>query len=236
MRSGLDANWCDSAATLKPVRAIPRSHRSVRGHFSFRGSAAIQYESTLERDFLARQEHDRAVAEVVSQPCRIPYQLPSGRASHYTPDFLVLFRPNSGPVEHQRFPLLVEVKPEADWRRHWRDWAPKWKAARRYAREQGWQFRVMDESRIRTQALENISFLRRYRDHELPETESVWIIDGLRELGSASVDYLVAKHFPGLYAAEGIFHLWHLLATRRLECDIHRPLTMGTELWVPDED
>jgi hypothetical protein len=54
-------------------------------------------------------------------------------------------------------------------------------------------------------------------------------------MGMATVDYLLARHFPGIYRAEGIAHLWHLLATRKIDCDISRPLNMFTEVWVPTE-
>jgi TnsA endonuclease N terminal len=143
----LDLNSCDSVESPIPssVRVIPRSRRSVTGYQTFRRQHSIQYESTLERDFIVRQEFDLAVAQVISQPCRIPFTTPSGRQSHYTPDFLVVFKTNSAPPSLQTKPLLIEVKPEADWRRHWREWLGKWKAARRYAESQGWRFRIMDD-------------------------------------------------------------------------------------------
>lgn len=231
----MSANSCDRPFPDRPVRIIPRSRRSVTGHFSWRRQQFIQYESTLERDFITRQEFDLSVAQVISQPCRIPFVAPSGRASHYTPDFLVVYRANSAPVELQRKPLLVEVKPEAEWREHWQTWKSKWIAARRYAASQGWAFRIMDEQRIQTQALQNIQFLRRYRDSNFPTEEGDWVINSVRELGSATFDYLLAKHFQGMYAAEGVAHLWSLLASRRLDCDIRLPLGKETELWVPDE-
>lgn len=231
----MDLNNCDSRLPHEPVRVIPRSRRSVTGFLSWRRQHSIQYESTIERDFIVRQEFDLAVAQVISQPCRVPFVTLSGRSSHYTPDFLVVYKTNSAPPGLQQRPLLVEVKPEADWRAHWREWLPKWKAARRYAACEGWQFRVMDESRIRTQALSNVQFLRRYRDSAFPVEESDWIVQSVRELGSATFDYLLGKHFQGIYAAEGVAHLWSLLAQRRLDCDICRPLNNNTELWVPDE-
>lgn len=69
-----------------------------------------------------------------------------------------------------------------------------------------------------------------------PEEESRAVLETVREMGSAPLDYLLARHFMGLYRAEGIAHLWHLLATRRLDCDISRPLSNFTELWVPSNE
>lgn len=235
MEHQLGLNSCDYTLPSKPVRVIPRNRRSVTGFLSWRGQQSIQYESPLERDFLVRQEFSLAVAQVISQPCVVPFATRSRRASQYTPDFLVVYRADSSPLKFQRRPMLVEVKPEAEWRKHWREWLPKWKAARRYAASQGWIFRILDESRIRTQALSNIEFLRRYRNSAYSIEEGDWIVNSVREMGAASFDYLLAKHFPGIYAAEGIGHLWSLLASRRLDCDICLPLNGETELWVPDE-
>ena len=228
-------NSCDYTVPRAPVRVIPRNRRSVTGFLSWRGEQSIQYESTLERDFVLRQEFSLAVSQVISQPCTFPFITSTGRAAEYTPDFLVVYAADSAPLRYQRRPMLVEVKPESEWREHWREWLPKWKAARRYAASQGWSFRIMDESRIRTQALANIQFLRRYRNNSYPSQESDWIVESVRELGAATFDYLLAKHFQGIYTAEGVGHLWSLLASRQLDCDICLPLGGDTELWVPDE-
>jgi hypothetical protein len=171
--------------------------------------------------------------DVIPQPIQIPFTGKNGQAYLYTPDFLVYYRLGDCSPENYPKPLLVEVKPEAAWREHWKDWLPKWKSARRYAREQGWEFRILDESRIRDQVLENIRFLERYKRMQFPTEESCWVIDNLREMGCATMDYLLARHFMGIYRGEGIAHIWHLLATRKLECDITRPFNEFTELWVP---
>lgn len=231
----MTSNRCDGGVSLVPVRKIPRTYGSVTGHFHCRNGDYVQYESTLERDFLMRQDFSLSVLKVVSQPCEIPFQAPSGRQYRYTPDFLVVYRGDSTLIQYQRRPLLVEVKPQDKWRRHWREWVPKWKAARRYAEEQGWAFRIFDEPRIRTPALANIQFLRRYRHSSFAAEESEWVIRTVRERGAVTVEYLLATLFPGIYAAQGLAHLWTLLAHRRLECDICLPLDNQTELWVPDE-
>jgi hypothetical protein len=109
---------------------------------SWRGEHSIQYESTLERDFLFRQEFSLDVSQVISQPCVIPFTTHSGRAATYTPDFLVVYSVDSSPLRYQLRPMLVEVKPQSEWREHWREWLPKWKAARRYASSRGWTVRA----------------------------------------------------------------------------------------------
>lgn len=236
MKASVSSNKCDVVEISRPtrsVRKIPTNSRHVTGNVSWRGMGAIPFESPLERDFVLRQEFALSVSSVLSQPCTIPFVTHSGRKATYTPDYLVTYVVDDAAFGWEPPPLLVEVKCRQDWVRDWREWSPKWKAARRYSREQGWLFRIMDESRIRTTGLDNIGFLRKFRDLDVPREESDAIVADLRTLGSAKIDYLLAKHFPGLYRAEGIAHLWHLIAIRRLDADIGETLDDSTEVWVP---
>lgn len=219
------------------TRKIKPTRRSVSGVCMFRGETAVEFESTLERDFLLREEFSLSVLGVVPQPCQIQFlDTFTGRNETYTPDFLVYYRLGNRSYEDYPRPALIEVKPEAEWRAHWRRWLPKWKAAYRFAQQQGWAFHIRDESRIRDQTLRNIAFLSRYRRMAFPEEESRTVLKTVADMGGATVDYLLARHFMGIYRAEGISHLWHLLATRRLDCDIARPLGDFTELWVPGDE
>ncbi len=231
-----DPNSCHRGLPTKSVRRIPTNRRSTTGYVAFRGNAAVPFESALERDFVLLQRHSASVLQVLSQPCQVPFVGHSGSTHIYTPDFLVSYRTSTAPLHMQTPPLLVEVKPSEEWRANWRAWMPKWKAARRYAQEMGWRFKIMDEARIRTQALDNINFLRRYDDLDVEFALSDQIVEDLEGLGVASFDYLLAKHFAVVHRAEGIAHLWHLLSTRRIDCDINLPLNHQTELWVPSYD
>lgn len=196
----------------------------------------MAFESTLERDFLIRTEFCLNVLDVVPQPTEIPFVGANGQGYTYTPDFLVFYRLGGRSYWDYPRPVLVEVKPEAEWRAHWRDWLPKWKAAWRYAQEQGWEFHIRDESRIRDTTLENIRFLERYKRLQFPIEESAWVLETVRQMGCATMDYLLSRHFMGLYRGQGITHLWHLLACRQLDCDISRPLNEFTELWIPSDE
>ncbi|GAB6059292.1 TnsA endonuclease N-terminal domain-containing protein [Desulfonatronum parangueonense] len=203
----------------------------------FRGETAIEFESTLERDFLVRKEFSLAVLDVVPQPCQIRYHdAGTNRHRFYTPDFLVYYRLGNRHYEDYPKPVLVEVKPEAEWRNHWRKWLPKWKAAYRYAKEQGWIFHIHDETRIRDQTYDNIRFLSRYKRMIYEPIESQTVLTTVNQMGFATVDYLLARHFMGIYRTEGLAHIWHLLSARRLDCDMSRPLNNFTEVWVPTDE
>lgn len=216
------------------TRKIGPTRRSLSGAYAFRGEVSIPFESALERDFLIRKEFALDVLAVIPQPVSIPFIGRDGRSRTYTPDFLVYYRLGDRFYEDYPKPLLVEVKPREEIRKNWSEWRPKFRAAFRYAKEQGWFFAIHDESRIRDQMLENIRFLERYKRMQFPTEESRCVIESVRQMGCAPFHYLLSRHFMGsIYKAEGISNLWHLLATRQLECDITRPLSEFTEFWIP---
>lgn len=177
-------NSCDSVE-IGQVRKIRPTRRSLSGVYAFRGETAIPYESSLERDFLIRLEFFHDVVDVIPQPIQISFVAGNGRTFPYTPDFLVFFKLGDRSYEQYPKPQLVEVKPEDQWKKHWREWSAKWKTARRHAIEQGWQFKIFDESRIHDQAFDNIKFLEPYKRMHFPEDESRLVIETLREMGSA---------------------------------------------------
>lgn len=228
----MDRNSCDIVSP-RQVRKIGPTRRSISGVYAFRGETPIPFESTLERDFLIKAEFALSVADVVAQPVAIPFVGSNGQTYTYTPDFLVYYRLGQKGFEDYPHPLLVEVKPKTVWKRNRQDWKRKWRAAFRYAKDQGWDFRIFDESRIRDQAMENIRFLERYKRMVFPEAESAWLLDSLHATNGAPFHLAITRHFIGDERAVGISHLWHLVAMRRLDCDISSPLGDFTELWIP---
>lgn len=214
------------------TRKIKPTRRSVSGVYAFRGEASIPFESSLERDFIIRHEFDLDVTDVIPQPVAVPFKTRSGRTYEYTPDFLVYRALGSSTYSLYPKPILVEVKLAKEWKKNWRAWSTKWKAARRFAREQGWEFRIYDETRIRDEVLKNIMFLARYERLEFPNEDTLHIIESVKERGAVEFHALLARHFMGIYRATGISHIWHLVATRKLKCDLSVPLSDFSELWV----
>lgn len=223
-------NSCDQP---RQVRAIKPTRRSVSGFLPFRGAGGVPFESLLERDFLKRMRFSHLVESVIAQPVRVDFIDSLGRAQTYTPDFLVHYRQPTG-VDYMDYikPMLVEVKPAYEWRKNWRAWLSKWKAARRYAREEGWTFSIYDESRIRGLPLDNITFLERFERLDFDREDIEMVLKTLQEMEFAPVHYLLARHFKGVYRDRGVGLLWHLIASGRVECDITEPLNEYLELWV----
>lgn len=229
-----DDGNCRDCVQPRQTRKIKPTRRSVSGILPFRGEHPVPFESTLERDFLLRAEFFTDVLDVIAQPVQIAFRANNGQAYTYTPDFLVYYKlGNRDYLDYPR-PLLVEVKPASEWRKHWREWLPKWKAARRHAAAQGWAFHIVDESRIRDKALENIRFLERYKRMTFASEETDVVLLSVREMGATPIHYLLARHFMGLYRAQGIAHIWSLIATRHLDCDITQPLTEYSQVWIPN--
>ena len=233
----IDVNKRDWVNTERPkqVRKIGTTRRSVSGFFMFRGEKSIPYESTLERDFLVRLSQSRFVSDIIAQPIQLKYLCNNGNYYPYTPDYLVYYHIGKDETwENATPPLLVEVKPRNELRDKWADMKPKFRTALQYAKEQGWRFKIYDEFRIRDQKWENIMFLVRYKRMGFPIEDSQWIIDNLKCMGQATLDYLVTRHFFGKHErAVGISHVWHLLYTGKIECDLSLPLNNSTVLWVP---
>ena len=99
-------NSCDKVQSPRQTRLIGVTRRSVSGIYAFRGETAIQFESTLERDFIIRKEFCLTVLEVIPQPVQIPFVASNGQTYIYTPDFLVYYRlGNMGYGEYPK-PLL----------------------------------------------------------------------------------------------------------------------------------
>lgn len=202
---------------ISQTRRSKSMTRSLSGVLPFRGQG-VSYESGLERDFIRIWLLDPEVVAIVAQPAQITFTAHNGRSYIYTPDFFVQFDERSG-----RKPLLVEVKMREQWAPNWREWFPKWKAASRYARDRGWQFRIYDEARIRGPVLENVEFLQRYRNLNFDSDFTAVVLKTLSLMKAAPFHHLIARHFTGNEAV-GRSHLWHLIATGQAFVDLEERL------------
>lgn len=198
---------------MRQVRKIKPTTRSVSGQFAYRG-IPIEYESTLERDFLVYQTFRNNVIDVVAQPCKIEFKK-NGRTYNYTPDYFVQVKDDCSKS------FIAEVKPKAEWQKHWRDWSEKWKAAIRYCNEREFKFIIFDEDRIRHQAFNNINFLMRYRNLHVIDAEVDAIINEVEQRGHTTVKFLLERYFASeMYRTHGKRVIWHLLANKKIGCDI----------------
>lgn len=185
-------------------------------------------ESNLERDFAKLLEFDRGVASYEAQPLELSFLDRNGRQQPGWPDFLVNFVPVSG-----RRPELVDVKYRSEIFKKWPTLKPRFKAARVYATEHGWSYKIWTEAEIRTPRLLAVTFLLTFR-HMVANHEDVDSILVALESGAKTTPARLLKRLSGdkWRQAELLASLWHLVANFRVEVDLEHPVHMNSRIWV----
>lgn len=213
-----------------PVRKIPKSWTQVTGDFSSKKNNEVRgYESLLEKELMILLEFDDSVASFEEQPVKIPM---SGRRS-YTPDLLIHYHPP--PIASAaRKPLLAEVKHTRTLSEKADELEPKFQAARDYAAERNWEFRVITESEIRTPRLKTLQFLHAYREAIYPESNARRILTTMGALeGQSTVrDLLAALSDDEDEQANLADTIWAMVCKRQLLLDLDSPITNDAELWT----
>lgn len=209
------------------ARRIGLNYRSVTGVLcSEKHPGGAEYESPVEHDFYVLLEFDPLVTGYEPQPVEIPYRKPNGRQGRYYPDTLVRVRWGHS--------LLYEVKSYADLHDPGiRDvLIAKCRAGRRFARENGWQFRVITDRMIRTSCCFNAEFLLPYRRRELNAPRAKKLIAQVESSRTCGIG--VAELISGLdyeEAARTVSLMWALVAQQRLFVNLSVPLTEATRLF-----
>lgn len=212
-----------------PVRDISINSRSVTGIVPSFG----KYESTLERDFMEILRFDPSIEHFTPQPLKVEYRDNGGRLCSYTPDGLITFKPA---WSSYAMPVLFEVKYRADFRKHWKELLPKFRAAKAYCLGKGWRFEVFTEREIRTAYLNNVKFLWPFRERSVAPELKTLILRTLGDLDEADPDFLLcALCSDSTNRARMIPVLWHLIATSAIGCDLTAPLTMRSRIWAEQE-
>ena len=211
-----------------PVRKIPKNYRNVTGiaaHSKAAGQA--MFESTLERDFITLLEFDRGVDQFEVQPLVIQWMDAKGKTRTYTPDVLVWYSAKG------RKPVIFEVKYRDDLRQHWQEYRPKFKAAVRFAKAQGWRFKIVSEQEIRSQKLENAKFLLPFvRKGPANEPDMDLLAGKLRALGKTTPKALLEAAYSDEWnRARLLPTLWYLVGTHQIGFDINQKLTMASMVW-----
>jgi hypothetical protein len=190
------------------------------------------FESSLERDFLLLLDFDPDVAFYEEQPLKITYPDAKGRRRTYTPDVLVRYRIDPLEVRRPQI-LLCEVKYRDDLRQHWTDYRPKFRAAQRYARQQGWRFRLVTERHVRTPYLDNVKFLRSSQAISVNTSYRTRILSALWELEETDPASLLLALSQDRWQQAEIFPMvWQLIAIRQIGADLSQPLTMQSRIWL----
>ena len=211
----------------KSVRIIPKNYRSVTGIIaSKKSSDEARYESSLERDLLTSLEFNAQVKSYTVQPIMLEWVDDSGQKRTYTPDVFIEYK---GVAEK---PKLVEVKYREDLKKNWAELKPKLKQAKKFAKEQGWIFKILTENEIRNDFNENARFLLGYR-YPIPEIELITTLDDeLQKLKYTTPKQLLATISQDQWEqAQYLTALWYLISTFQIRTNLMYPLTMDSEIW-----
>jgi len=206
----------------KPTsRRIPLSRRSHITGFQPLATGIAEHESALERDFVTLTSFLNAEAMIIAQPLTLTFRR-DGRASRYTPDFLV----RSGDLSD-----LVEVKYQADLEANAERLRPGFDAAHAWAIENRASFRVVTEAEIRGPMLLNAKRLLPLRalpvDHQL----AVRVMTAVGSLSEPSFGRVVATLSTN--RSTTLSTVWRLIARGELHVDLSSPITLQTRLGLP---
>lgn len=210
-----------------PVRKIPRSYCHVTGLVSSgKSNEMIAYEARPERYFIKHASFNPNVKSCEEQPVKIPYTMKNGKASHYTPDFLIHFKDDLAPIEYWK-PLLIEIKPRHRLFKDWSSLKPKFLAARKYAHNRGWEFTVISERELVTPYLNNIVFLTRYLSYPVNRSDKIMILHYLKRFTRTTPESLFLRMTSDKSEVMRLIPvLWHLVANFEISVDLEIPLTM----------
>lgn len=215
---------------LVSVRNIPPNRRSVTGLLpSRKNGRMVAFESALERDLATILEFDDAVLSFHEQPVELHYSRAGRRCPPGVPDFLVTYREHVG-----RRPLLVDVKYRKELFERWSELKPRLLAAKRRARAEGWDYRILTEVELRTPYLANARFLLPYQRCAPDPIHSRQLLDALRTMEHTSAQALLEACCADEWnRAQLIPTLWSLIGRSQISTDLEAPLMMASNVWLP---
>lgn len=209
------------------VRTIPKNYLTVTGGFSSsKNDQMAAFESLLEKDYFLLLDFDDSVESIEPQPVKV---LVPGVPNGYVPDALIHYHPD--PVTGEaRKPRLVEVKHTSDLERDGHKYEKKFKCAGQYADERGWEFEVVVQTDIRSTRLQNLKFLREYRNTKPADADIAGVLDCLGEKGSLDglLGALASSDDERLHWLPII---WYMVLHHHLQTDLDEPFTNDIPLW-----
>jgi hypothetical protein len=205
-----------------PVRKIPKNYLFVTGGYSSQKSTEMAaFESLLEKDYLLLLDFDNSVERFDVQPVRIPVE---GVHRGYVPDALVFYHPDTI-TGLPRQPELVDVKNSAEAIRNAEKYRPKFAAAKKFASERGWVFKIVDETQIRTPRLANLKFLRAYRNVYPDQADINRVLNLIQEDKSSSEALLSALAVSDEERLHWLPIIWSMLLSQHLVTGLDIPFS-----------
>lgn len=232
----------EDANFLKRVREITLKSSSLTGIInSNRLKIPLQFESSLERDFIYLLEYDHKVRNYLEQPLEILYTDLQGKQRKYIPDFIIDYF-------DERPSQLIEIKYESTLNSKREELQEKFNAAKSFCDQHGFEFCIVTESYIRKKkAIEllNYKFLERYKnffeninkEHSafpLFNADITLLQKEMKKYTPCRVQFLVEKITNDKYKqAELIFLTWFMVSNNFFIADLSKKLTVNSMIWLP---
>jgi len=210
---------------FKAKRKVRSNGKTVIGQISSAKRKEVQFESSIEEGFIYILDFDSDVKHYHDQPVQIAYKDAAGTDRIYTPDFLVEYR--------SRSPVLFEVKSREYIRQNPVEIRKLITLGTKFAKQNGWDYRVITESEIKTDYGDNVRDLFRYQTYTVDLTISDLIIRKLEALRQSTPHKLImeisddSEQWPVYIAA-----IWALMFNKRIGCDLFKRLHMDAPIWV----
>lgn len=214
-------------------RRMATKYRSLSGVIpTTKNEELIWFESSLERDFALILEYKPDVYFYQDQPLTIEYFY-NGKTRRYTPDFFVQFRD-----EECKKPWLCEIKYKQELQDKFSEYKPRFKAAKAYCEEEGWEFKLFTEEFIRTPLLDNINFLSRYQDNDVDQACYRLVFHTISDLGITTPEEFMLAIEGMEFNMKGrcLYALWYAIKKEHISCDIvTEKISMNSEIWLTEK-
>ena len=217
-----------------PNRELTSIMRRSRPIYLFRRKEPIGMNSELESKLLTLFEFFSHVQSVIRAP--FPEDMEEYGLSTDT-QLLVTFR--TGNYSHRSKcwrPWLVEADEQDKWKPREPDRSERRRQSDLEATKRGWIYKLVIQSDIHQQTFENITALNHYRAMVFDPADRLEVVRRLRHKPILQVEDLVHDLTAAADPRVGTAHIWHLLATGVICCDIRRPLNGLTEVWLANDE
>lgn len=217
--------------SYKKIREIYPNKLSVTGQInSIKNNERIEFESSLERDYIYLLEFDIEVKRYYEQPIKI-YYTEDNIEKYYVPDFIVEYWNGSKEIIEIKYSQELEEKRTI--------LSTKFNAAKELCKKNGLTFKIINEHSIRTPLGWNAKFLHyyKYTNFDLNLEELTIIRNELLELKkSTPIDLIQTLAKDERKQAELLYLLWYGIATYSISFDYQKKLNMNTVIWVTDHE
>lgn len=207
--------------SLKKQRKISTSNLSLTGAISsLKQNRLIEFESSLERDYIHILEFNSNVLKYYEQPIKIEYFYKNQKRI-YIPDFWVEYK--NGTKE------VIEIKYSEEINKKDAQLVFKLGEAKKFCSKNSLTFKVLTEKEVRTPVLKNAKFLSYYKtkNNVVKGIHINLIFSKLREYKFVLIDEFINSLSKDKYTqAEYLFTVWYLLSVGLIDFDQNKELSM----------